>query len=112
MQNVINTVKEKLNGVMLQELTDKQKIQFKNNYNCKLYNFEYGLNTDGDLVIYTNKNNYTNMVYFMGFDHAKNDYIKLKIEMEDVVTAVYDIDNERVANLAQKLGLKPKGDRR
>lgn len=105
MQDIIKKVEEHLNGVQLKKLTDEQKIEFKNNYNCKLYYFEYGITANGDLAIHTKSNNYTNMQYYMGFDHVKNDFIKLKIEVEDIVVVVYSIENERVAGLAKKLGL-------
>ncbi|GBF34728.1 hypothetical protein DCCM_3848 [Desulfocucumis palustris] len=105
MQAIIETIKEYINGVQLQTLTDAQKIEFKNNYNCKLYYFEYSLNANGDLVIHTKRDNYTNLQYYMGFDHVNNDYIKLKLEVNDIVLVIYSIENERVAGLAKKLGL-------
>lgn len=105
MQEIIEMVKKYLEGVELQKFTDEQKVQFKNNYNCKLYFFDYGLNENGDLVVHTTRSNYTNLQYYMGFDSVKNDYIRLKIEVEDNVVIIYNIENERVAGLAKKLGL-------
>lgn len=105
MQNIIETIKEYLNGIELQKLTDEQKVKLKNNYNCKLYYFEYDINENGDLVIQTTRDNYTNLQYYMGFDHKENEYIKLKIELGDIVIIIYNIEHERVAGLAKKLGL-------
>lgn len=104
MQDIMERLEKYLAGVQLQKFTDEQKVKFQNNYNCKLYFFDYGLNTNGDLVIYTQKSNYSTLEYYMGFD-VKSDYIKLKIELEDLVVAVYNIENERVAGLAKKLDL-------
>ena len=105
MQEMMEIVHKSLGGVALKPLTDEQKVKLKNNYNCKLYLFDYGLNASGDLVIHTTKGNYTNLLYYMGFDHAKNDSIKVKIEVADDVVVIYNMGNERVVGLAEKLGL-------
>lgn len=105
MQDIIQIVDKNLKGVELQPLTDEQKVKLKNNYNCKLYLFNYGLNSNGDLVIHTTKNNYNNLLYYMGFDSVKNDTIKLKVELEDDVIVIYNIAHERVKGLAEKLDL-------
>ncbi|MEG6523759.1 DUF3909 family protein [Desulfotomaculum sp. 1211_IL3151] len=105
MHRFMETVNQYLKGVALQQLTAEQKVRLKNNYNCKLYLFEYSLNANGDLVVFTSKSNYTNLLYYMGFDSANNDSIKLKIELADDVMVIYNINHERVAGLAQKLDL-------
>ncbi len=105
MQEMMAIVHKSLGGVALKSLTDEQKVKLKNNYNCKLYLFDYGLNASGDLVIHTTRGNYTNLLYYMGFDPAKSDSIKLKIEVADDVVVIYNMENERVTGLAEKLGL-------
>lgn len=105
MQEIFELVEKYLEGVELKSFTDEQKVKLQNNYNCKLYFFDYALNKNGDLVVKTKRNNYTSLLYYMGVDSTKNDYIKLKIEVEDLVLVIYNIENERVAGLAKKLSL-------
>lgn len=105
MEQIIAIVEQYLAGVELQKFTEEQKGRFGNNYNCKLYFFEYALNGSGDLIIRTDNSNYTSLQYYMGFDKVNNDSIKLKIELGETVVVVYNIKNERVAGLAQKLDL-------
>ncbi|MDO7787547.1 DUF3909 family protein [Desulforamulus aquiferis] len=104
MLEIVEILAKQLEGVELQQFTDKQKVLFKNNYNCKLYFFEYGLNQDGNLIVKTNRNNYNNLLYYMGLD-GKSTTIKMKIEVEETVIVIYGIENERVSSLAKKLDL-------
>ncbi|ABO50800.1 hypothetical protein Dred_2290 [Desulforamulus reducens MI-1] len=94
MQELIERVKKQLEGVELQKFTEEQKVLFKNNYNCKLYFFDYGLSSDGDLIVRTTRSNYNNLLYYMGFDSVKNDYVKMKIEVEENMLVIYNLDSE------------------
>ena len=105
MQQMIELLHNSLKDVTLKPLTDEQRVKLKNNYNCKLYLFDYGLNASGDLVIQTSKSNYTNLLYYMGFDAGKNDSIKVKVEVADDVVVIYNMQHQRVVGLAEKLGL-------
>ncbi len=104
-QEVIERVKSHLEGVRLQKITDEQEVLLKNNYNCKLYFFEYGLSPKGDLVISTSSQNYKNLLYYIGFEWEKKSFLKLKIEGNDSVAVVLDMESKRVSELAKKLGL-------
>lgn len=105
MQKMIELLHHSLKNVTLKPLTDEQRVKLKNNYNCKLYLFEYGLNASGDLVIQTSKGNYTNLLYYMGFAADQNDPIKVKVEVADDVVVIYNMQHQRVVGLAEKLGL-------
>lgn len=105
MQQLMALLHNSLKDVTLKSLNHEQRIKLKNNYNCKLYLFDYGLNAGGDLVIKTSKSNYTNLLYYMGFAAGQRDPVKVKVEVADDVVVVYDIQHQRVVGLAEKLGL-------
>lgn len=101
MLNILEQIKDYLEGAELHNLTLEQKKWLRNRFNTSI-TFEYGATQDDDMILKMNKNYFGNMEYYYGFEYERED-ILLKIEFEDDIIVVYCNNDNRVTRLFEYL---------
>ena len=102
MLNILESIKQCLEGVELNNLTIEQKKSLNDRYNTMI-RFEYGTTKYNEMVLKMNKDYFGSMEYYYGFEYERENII-LKIEYEEDLIVIYANDNHnRVTELFEYL---------
>jgi len=102
MLNILESIKQCLEGVELNNLTIEQKKSLSNRYNTMI-RFEYSTTKYNEMVLKMNKDYFGSMEYYYGFEYERENII-LKIEYEEDLIVIYANDNHnRVTELFEYL---------
>lgn len=95
--NMIEEVKEIIESTNFTELTKNQLSKMVKEYNTSFGSMQIANNEDY-IIFYMSKNSFNKFEYYCGMEYARDD-IKYKIETEDDVIIIYDINNERACEV-------------
>ena len=102
MLNILESIKQCLEGVELNNLTIEQKKSLNDRYNTMI-RFEYGTTKYNEMVLKMNKDYFGSMEYYYGFEYERENII-LKIEYEEDLIVIYaNNSHNRVTELFEYL---------
>lgn len=101
MLDLIENMKDYLEDVELEELTQEQRTWIRDNSNTYV-RFQYGLTHNEEFVIRISKESFNTIEYYLGLEYERSDIV-FKIEYEGEIIVVYEYDNERLKKLFEYL---------